>query len=125
MFNQVEPDSGNFFPAEYLEYDRNTKKYKPKKYLKIKGSSGIGVSTGVKETISVNETGRKVQKVTFRVGVNKNYPYKIRDKIVDLTDGEVYTILKVSDDITHPNAMTNLMFPNSTNRPKVLNLGTE
>jgi hypothetical protein len=125
MFNQVEPDSGNFFQAEYLEYDKSTKKYLPKKYLKLKGSSGIGVSTGVKEVISINEGSRMIQKVTFRVGVNKNYPFKIRDKIVDLTDGEVYTILKVSDDILHPNAMANLMFPHSSNRPKVLNLGTQ
>lgn len=125
MFHNVEPDSGHFFQAEYLEYNRNTKKYKPKQYLKLKGSSGIGVSTGVKEIIWVTENGRPVQKVTFRVGVNKNYPFKNRDKITDLTDGTVYTILKVSDDILHPNAMANLMFPHSTNRPKVLNLGTQ
>lgn len=124
MFGLVEPYSGHFFDAEWIEYDVNNKVYKPAVKIKIKGQSEIGVSTGVKESVQLQDMqGRMVTKETFSINVVENHKYKIRDKIHFIEGDLMYTVYKVSDNILHPNSIANLMFPKSNNRPKVLHLG--
>ena len=86
MFNIVEPYSGHFFDAEWLEYDKTNKTFKVAKKIKLKGQSSIGVSSGIKETILVQEVaGRPTNKETFKINVVHNYDFKPYDKIRDLT----------------------------------------
>ena len=123
MFGLVEPYSGHFFLAEYYEYDTKEKAYKPAKKIRIKGQSAIGISTGVKETIPVTESGRTIDKEVFRVNVVEVHNYKRRDKVKFLETDTTYVVERVSDDILHPNGISSIMFPKSDKRPKVLFLG--
>lgn len=125
MFGLSQPYSGHFFYADYLEYDMNTKKYKTPVRIRIKGQSEIGVSTGVKETVKVNENGRWVIKNAFKVNVVEINKYKPKDKVKFLNEDIMYVVLKVGDNVNNPNAMVNLMFPKIDNRDKVLYLGED
>jgi hypothetical protein len=127
MFNLSQPYSGNFYEAEYLEYDETTKKFKVPILIKYKPKtdSSQGVSTTVKERIRVNEGGRWVEKNVFTIQVVENLKYKLRDKIRILNEDKAYVIFKVGDGVDSINSITNLMFPNSNNIPHILYLGDD
>ena len=124
MFNLNQPYSGHSFDGQYIEFDEDNNIYKVPILIKIKGNSSIGVSTGVKEVIQVQDmSGTMVSKEVFRVHVVENLPYKIRDKVKFIPTDKIYFVHKVSDDILHMNNLANMMFPKLDNRPKVLYLG--
>ena len=64
-----------------------------------------------------------MEKEVFTVHTVNSKNYKLKDKIRDLTDGRVYIVARVADDINHQNAITNVMFKGQNNRPKILYLG--
>lgn len=122
----VEPYSGHSFEAQWLEWDDNNKVYKPPVSILIKGDAGIGISSGIREDVRVQDiNGRWVVKKTFIINTVQNHNYKMRDKIKTIFDEETYVILKTSPDITHDNSMQSLMFPKAQNLPKKLYLGKE
>lgn len=123
MFNLVEPLSGHFIEMEWREWDEQTKKYRPPISFRIKGAGEIGVSTGIKEIIQVQENNKFVNKTTFRVSAVSTLAFKNKDKVRDVLADKTYTILKVSPDINHHNTMTQMMFRNM-NVPVTLYLGT-
>lgn len=123
MFDLVEPYSGHFYDAQYFEYDENNDTYKTPIFIKLKGHASIGVSSGIKESIQVQDlNGRWVAKDVLKVNTVDNKPYKIKDKIRMVYEHKDYLIMRLSDDINHPNALGNIMFTNA-NVPKVLYLG--
>lgn len=124
MFNISQPYSGHFFECHYIEWDRRTEDYKTPVPVSLKGYSGIGVESGVKETVRVEVTaGRWTQKDVWKVSVVATLPFKPKDKIYSPYDDKTYVIHRVSDNILHANAMANVMFKNVRNTPKVLYLG--
>ena len=120
MFDLLEPYSGHYYEAKYLEWDENNETYKPPISLLIKGHSAIGVSSGIKEETQV-EGSRWVSKHTFTIYVSSDIKPKVKDKF-ELENDMTYVVLRVSPDVNHPNAMANLMFQN-INLPKVVYLG--
>jgi|14BtaG_2_1085337.scaffolds.fasta_scaffold32645_1 hypothetical protein len=128
MFNLSQPYSGNFYEAEYLEYDERTKKYLPPKHIRVKPKTdgSQGVSTNVKERTRVQLDGRWVEKLTFTVETIESYSYKLKDKIKINYEDKMYTIWKVTDGVDSLNSIANLMFPKiKTNKPYVLYLGSD
>jgi hypothetical protein len=122
MFNLVEPLSGHFIEMEWREWDEQTKSYRPPISFRIKGAGEIGVSTGIKEIIQVQENNKFVNKTTFRVQSVSTLPFKNKDKVRDVLLDKSYVILKVSPDVNHFSAMNQLMFRNA-NVPVTLYLG--
>jgi len=123
MFNVIEPYSGHVIKAKYLEFNENDKIYKPPIDIKLKGNASIGVSTGIKEQIQVQDiAGRWVLRDSFRVHTVDRHNYKPKDKIIVEYENKTYIILRVSDDITHPNNLKGVMF-RGISVPKVLYLG--
>ena len=126
MFKLSQPYTGAYYEAHYLEYDENTKKYKPRKIIRVKPKSdgSQGIATGGKERTRVQQDGRWMEKSTFTVEVVESYDYKIRDKIKILLEDKIYTIWKVTNGYDSVNGIANLMFPSiKTNKPYVLFLG--
>lgn len=123
MFGEVQPYSGHFYDAEWLEYDQANATHKPPRPIKVKGYSGIGVATGIREDIQVQSGGRWVSKSTLKIHTVTAFPYKIRDKIRMKNDEKIYIIMKVVDDFNHINSMANQKFPRLDNKPKILYLG--
>lgn len=120
MFSQLEPYSGHYYEAEYLEWDENNNTYKTPIFVLVKGQTNIGVSTGVKEQTQESSGNRWVIRHTFRINVIDDLPVKVKDKFI--IDGKDYIALKVSPNVNHPNAMGNLMF-DAMALPTVVYLG--
>lgn len=123
MFGLLEPYSGQFYKAIYLEWDERNKTYKPPISLLVKGHANIGVSSGVKEQTQEQSSVGWVTKHKFTIYVSDDLPIKVKDKF-DIENDMTYVVLRVSPNVNHPNAMVNLMFPNVQN-PKVVYLGTK
>lgn len=124
MFNLSQPMSGHFIKAQWFKWDKQNKEYKPSRDIQLKGNSNIGVSSGIKETIYTQESaGRWTMKETFRVHVVENFDFSVKDKVYVPFEDKTYIIHRVSYDITHANAISAMMFPNTINVPKVLYLG--
>jgi hypothetical protein len=123
MFNIVQPYSGHFIDAEWLKYNDETELHEIPIPIKIKGFAGIGVSTGIKETIRVMENSRWVNKNTLKIHTIEVHDYKPMDKVRIVSEDRLYTVVKVNEDFNHINAMANLMFPNLKNKPMILYLG--
>ena len=124
MFGLVEPYSGHYYEAEWIEWDETVEDYKTPVKITVKGNSSIGVSTGIREQVRVQESnGRWVVKDTLKVHAVNNHPYKPQDVIRLLKDNSKFTIAKVTPDFNHPNSIGNLMFKQNDNVPKVLYLG--
>ena len=102
--NLLEPYSGHVYEVEWIEYDNKTSKYNPPVTLFVKGQSQIGVQSGIKETILVEEiSGKMVEKSTFRVHCVSDNKIKPKDRIKFIDTNETYTVMKVSPDVNHPN----------------------
>ncbi len=126
MFDIVEPYSGHFLDAEWLEYDEVNKTFKRPVHIKIKpkSDSSKGVSLGTKELISVRENGRWIEKSVFKIHVVDKHKYKGRDKVRILYEDKTYVVAKIGENIDHPNTIKYMMFPNlKTEFPSILYLG--
>ena len=126
MMNISQPYSGNFFYAEWLEYDLDTKEYKTPIAIRYRpqemGSSDVSATTN--EQILVFENNKKLIKYRMTITTLENNDYKPIDKI-RTSDGIIYTIMKSNHAKDSIMAIGNLMFPNQKNVPTVLTLGSE
>lgn len=120
----TQPLSGHVYDAEWLQYDKTNKEFLTPVKIKLKGFSGIGISTGIRESVSVqNASGRWTTKQTVKVHVVEDYDFEVGDII--RFDEKQYVIARIADDMNHPNALGNLMFKNYSNTPKILYLGDD
>lgn len=121
MLGIIEPYSGHFYECRWLEWDNTNEKYKSPISFRIKGNANIGVSTGLKETIQIFEGSRPIDKKVMKVHTNSSLDFKPKDKVLFIQDNTKYVIVKVSDDLNHPNSMSAFQFKSKV--PKVLYLG--
>ncbi len=126
MFNTSQPYTGDYFTAEWLSYNDETEEYEVPVIIRFKPQTegSQGVSSSVKEdTLEQTQNGREVVKGTFTIQVLENHNYKARDKIRIISEDRMYTVKRKGYGYGSIMDITNLMFPNSDNRPTILFLG--
>ena len=125
MFTQVL--SGHYFKGLLFQYDDEIDNFiEPPKEVRFKphDTSQRDIGSGIREDKASQELqGFPIATYSMVIQVVENFKYTIGDKFQDLTDGKVYTIKKIGRGYDSINAITNLMFPNIDNRPKILYLG--
>ena len=124
--NQSQLFSGHFYLAEYLQYDKDTKrwdKYDPVEFrykpadISSQGVSASGKTTTASQNISGNVYGER----KFAISTTTDIQFGKKDKIRIINEDKVYSIESITEGYDSINALVNLNFPRvKKNKPHIL-----
>ena len=124
--NQFQLFSGHFYTAEYLQYDKDTKRwatYPPVEFrYKPADISSQGVSASGKTTTSTQDIGGYTYgKREFAISTLVDIRFSKKDKIRILNEDKIYSIDRITEGYDTIMSMVNLNFPRvKNNKPQIL-----
>ena len=124
--NQFQLFSGHFYTAEYLQYDKDTRRWDtyPAVEFRYKPAdiSSQGVSARGKTTTSTQDMdGYVYGKREFAISTLVDIVFSKKDKIRILNEDKIYSIEKITEGYDSIMSMVNLNFPRvKNNKPKIL-----
>ena len=126
ILNQFQVMSGHMYIAEYLEYDKTTKRWDthPPAVFRYKPAdiSSQGVSASGKTTrASQNIQGSVYGKREFAISTTADLRFKKKDRIKIINEDKEYSISSITEGYDSINALVNLNFPRKkNNKPHIL-----